>query len=390
MELMKRDFCFFLTFLSLLLQLLQTPICVVSQISLEQYSALSNVMISANHAPPPPNDAMMCLKKYSEYGFCEMQDGNLTFLNLNLVQQGGVLSSDIGKLSHLAALHMIGSGPNGMSGTIPTEIGRLTALTRLWLHLNNLSGLVPGELCLLSNLEHLALYGNRQLIGTAGMAFTRCEAPGGAFCTGVDGGCFQSIPCCASCGFCGTLAPKATTTTTIATTITSTQSFVTTTVVASTWSGTSSPLLLSKVNPTVASTITPTIQSSTQQPDTIGIVLGSLFVVLFYIVVFSGVALFFFKKHKKQQHDDNSDGKMHFFLVYINLNQITIHCSKLSTSKHRTKTTTTIVFIDIDMQLSIGTLAKCKRVATNNHIINHFHQSHNRIVANTNTPRLRS
>ena len=52
-----------------------------------------------------------------------------------------------------------------LNGTIPAELGKLDALTRLYLHRNNLTGGIPAELNDLTNLVWLRLYDN-QLAGT--------------------------------------------------------------------------------------------------------------------------------------------------------------------------------------------------------------------------------
>ena len=52
-----------------------------------------------------------------------------------------------------------------MSGQIPSELGSLSKLERLWLQSNRLSGLIPSELGSLSSLKYLSLSGN-QLTGT--------------------------------------------------------------------------------------------------------------------------------------------------------------------------------------------------------------------------------
>ena len=53
---------------------------------------------------------------------------------------------------------------NQLSGTIPSELGSLTNLRRLYLEDSQLSGPIPPELGSLASLEHLALWGN-QLTG---------------------------------------------------------------------------------------------------------------------------------------------------------------------------------------------------------------------------------
>ena len=59
----------------------------------------------------------------------------------------------------------IGLQGQGLTGSIPPEIGCLTNLTNLWLYGNQLTGEIPVEIGNLTNLTFLDLY-NNQLIGT--------------------------------------------------------------------------------------------------------------------------------------------------------------------------------------------------------------------------------
>ena len=54
---------------------------------------------------------------------------------------------------------------NRLTGTIPSEIGRLVGLENLDLGKNQLSGNIPPEIGNLANLRHLTLWGNRELGG---------------------------------------------------------------------------------------------------------------------------------------------------------------------------------------------------------------------------------
>jgi len=75
----------------------------------------------------------------------------------------GTIPTEIGLLSSLTKLSLSG---NNLEGMIPTEIGMLTSLKYLYLaHNANLSGRVPTELANLSNLRWLYLY-NTQLTGS--------------------------------------------------------------------------------------------------------------------------------------------------------------------------------------------------------------------------------
>jgi hypothetical protein len=63
---------------------------------------------------------------------------------------------------HVTQLDLVN---NGLSGTIPSELGDLTSLTFLRLSENQLSGTIPSELGSLTNLDHMSLADN-QLSGT--------------------------------------------------------------------------------------------------------------------------------------------------------------------------------------------------------------------------------
>ena len=74
----------------------------------------------------------------------------------------GTIPIQIGNLSALTRLDL---GGNRLSGTIPAQLGRLTQLTTLRLYLNSLTGSIPTQLGQLTNLTSLYL-NNNQLTGT--------------------------------------------------------------------------------------------------------------------------------------------------------------------------------------------------------------------------------
>eukprot|EP00546_Thalassionema_frauenfeldii_P011681 CAMPEP_0178926166 /NCGR_PEP_ID=MMETSP0786-20121207/18360_1 /TAXON_ID=186022 /ORGANISM="Thalassionema frauenfeldii, Strain CCMP 1798" /LENGTH=574 /DNA_ID=CAMNT_0020601215 /DNA_START=61 /DNA_END=1786 /DNA_ORIENTATION=+ len=68
----------------------------------------------------------------------------------------GTIPTEIGRLVNLKYVDL---GNNELSGTIPSEMGLLTMLKRLWLDNNELSG-IPSEIGMLTDLTSLTLYGN--------------------------------------------------------------------------------------------------------------------------------------------------------------------------------------------------------------------------------------
>ena len=87
--------------------------------------------------------------------------GNLTELTrlyLEANDLSGTIPVELGNLPNLAELVLWG---NDLTGTIPTELGNLTNLTQLELYANELTGTIPVELGNLSNLTQLELNGNK-------------------------------------------------------------------------------------------------------------------------------------------------------------------------------------------------------------------------------------
>ena len=83
--------------------------------------------------------------------------------NLNLNGQGltGSIPPEIGCLTNLTDLSLYNTE---LTGSIPPEIGNLTNLTGLYLYYNQLTGEIPSWIGNLTNLTYLNLWGN-QLTG---------------------------------------------------------------------------------------------------------------------------------------------------------------------------------------------------------------------------------
>ena len=86
-----------------------------------------------------------------------VSDGRVTGLSLLSNQLTGTIPSELGKLSSLTWLQLL---DNQLTGTIPPELGMLSSLTFLALSANQLTGPIPPELGQLSSLEGLRLSEN--------------------------------------------------------------------------------------------------------------------------------------------------------------------------------------------------------------------------------------
>ena len=92
------------------------------------------------------------------YGVTTDDSGRVIELVLWFNNLSGTIPPELGDLTALTELNLRG---NQLSGTIPAELGNLTALTRLDLDKNQLNGTIPPELGNLTKLDALYLAGNR-------------------------------------------------------------------------------------------------------------------------------------------------------------------------------------------------------------------------------------
>lgn len=88
--------------------------------------------------------------------------GSVIWLNLYALMLTGTLSSEIAKLSKLTMLSFYA---NALHSTLPSEIALLTALSRLDVVSNNLQGTLPTQMALMNSLRYLVVFGNN-FIGT--------------------------------------------------------------------------------------------------------------------------------------------------------------------------------------------------------------------------------
>jgi hypothetical protein len=89
--------------------------------------------------------------------------GEVTELSLHRRGMDGTIPAAIGDLVALESINMWGNEHFG--GLLPSSIGRLVNLKKLWLHECDFQGTLPQSLSALSSLETLTLYGNSKLEG---------------------------------------------------------------------------------------------------------------------------------------------------------------------------------------------------------------------------------
>jgi len=99
--------------------------------------------------------------QFDQWEHIDVLDNRVTYLKLYSLGLIGEIPTEIGKLSNL---HRLWLSNNQLTGEIPAEIGKLTNLQWLYLNNNQLTGEIPAEIGKLSNLQVLYLY-NNQLTG---------------------------------------------------------------------------------------------------------------------------------------------------------------------------------------------------------------------------------
>ena len=117
------------------------------------------------------------------YWGCEDEQGTITLwgkeysientTELDLGSQGltGSIPPEIGSLTNLRHLYLYN---NQFTGSIPSEIGNLTNLTSVSLYDNQLTGEIPSEIGNLTNLERIKLHSNQF---TGSIPETLCNLP---------------------------------------------------------------------------------------------------------------------------------------------------------------------------------------------------------------------
>jgi hypothetical protein len=115
-----------------------------------------------------PGDKLEFQQAIMDYLMEESNQKCCSFLHLSGFQLTGTLSTEIGMLTNLVGmdLHL-----NSLTGELPTELGLLTQLSYLDLGNNEFNGTLPVEISNLQSLEFLDLGSNVLLSGTIPSAF---------------------------------------------------------------------------------------------------------------------------------------------------------------------------------------------------------------------------
>jgi|LWDU01.1.fsa_nt_gi Leucine-rich repeat (LRR) protein len=107
---------------------------------------------------------------------------NLTNLDLRNNQLTGSIPQEIGNITNLERLHL---NNNQLTGSIPSEIGNLINLEWLYLNKNQLTGSIPPEIGNMTNLTHLNLWIN-QLTGVIPESICDCPIDWGGYYTDIS------------------------------------------------------------------------------------------------------------------------------------------------------------------------------------------------------------
>ncbi|KAL3915596.1 MAG: hypothetical protein SGILL_005575 [Bacillariaceae sp.] len=95
---------------------------------------------------------------------CSPQDGTVTSIVLDMNGVSGTIPAELGALTNLSILELAGAG-GSMVGSIPPSLGSLTKLEELNLHHNRLTGTIPPVLGNLKELKKFSVFENAALGG---------------------------------------------------------------------------------------------------------------------------------------------------------------------------------------------------------------------------------
>ncbi len=130
---------------------------------LESDSLALVALYNATDGPNWTDNANWLTGPVNTWSGVQVQGGRVTNLGFNSNNLNGTLPSEIGNLTALQILSL--QGDSGLTGTLPGEIGNMVSLTNLSLNYNQLLGNIPSSIYLLPNLTHISFFGNN-LVGT--------------------------------------------------------------------------------------------------------------------------------------------------------------------------------------------------------------------------------
>jgi len=116
------------------------------------YDTSNTNLGNACPSPPPPPICAACIEVQGDYVACLASPASCTRLDMSGGQMTGTIPTGLGLLTALTALNVC---YNDLNGPIPTEVGLLTALTDVTIRLNSLSGPIPTEMGELTALTTL-------------------------------------------------------------------------------------------------------------------------------------------------------------------------------------------------------------------------------------------
>ena len=108
-------------------------------------------VITEGPEPEPPSDRDALIAIYNATGGADWTEKTNWLTAMPVESWYGVESGNTDRVTGLKL------GDNQLRGTIPPEIGLLSAAREIWFNENQLTGEVPPEISMLSNLEHLRL-----------------------------------------------------------------------------------------------------------------------------------------------------------------------------------------------------------------------------------------
>ena len=124
----------------------------VSRATIKSFTAIDTDNLLAEEEPAGEREALMAI--YNALGGSKWKNHNNWGSNKDLSKWHGVRIED----NHVVRLYL---GNNNLTGTLPDEIGNLTALQQLDLSWNNIEGSLPATIGNLKNLDLLAFTKNK-------------------------------------------------------------------------------------------------------------------------------------------------------------------------------------------------------------------------------------